>query len=179
MSALRVTSSLLLLLVAASTCLALPSSSQQQVSGQGGKLRAKQTTLPITSINSKVTPTSASTATTSISPPSTLQERTNTYLANISTPIYLSPTTTTKRPNVTAAATTQPASSSSAAAAATSATTITTTSAKETRENPHYALKIRPQIKLTTNYTSVSEVSARRFYYYLFIFSYGTQRSEV
>jgi hypothetical protein len=55
-------------------------------------------------------------------------------------------------------------SSRKSAAAAASAivdadvtTTAPLTSAKETRESPG---KIRPQIKLTTNYTSTSEVSA-------------------
>ncbi|XP_025154196.1 uncharacterized protein LOC105185298 isoform X2 [Harpegnathos saltator] len=126
------------------------------------------TTLKLPTIVTRTTPSLVSTAAFTTNATSDDLDITSGITSSSSTftetsPRIISPTqhtaTVLSRKSTAAAAAAAASSSAAIAAIATNVTTTAPlTSAKETRESPG---KIRPQIKLTTNYTSISETGVR------------------
>ncbi|KAL2725430.1 mucin-1 [Vespula squamosa] len=153
------------------SCLALPSSQQEHARGS---VRAKQTTptLPnrITSVVTSTTVPSITSSSSSVAS-SSMSSVTTAIPTSSSSVTTITTSSSSANPIVSIASTEQIMSRTAATSGSGSTvflsstrkvstkldeptSTMASTSGKETRESPG---KIRPQIKLTTNYTSASE----------------------
>nr|XP_050868965.1 mucin-5AC [Vespula vulgaris] len=157
------------------SCLALPPSQQEHARGS---VRAKQTTptLPnrITSVITSTTIPSVTSSSSSIAS-SSMSSVTTPIPTSSSSATTITTSSSSTNPIVSIASTEQIMSRTAATSGSgstvflsstrkvstkldESTSTMASTSGKETRESPG---KIRPQIKLTTNYTSASETGVR------------------